>query len=296
VHIVVRQTCGLGNQLFQYAAGRCLAKRYGGSLRVAHELPRWQVQNGQPRTVLLPKFAICAPIRKVSYFDRLVLSKRPRLAVAARIARASLKVQVIREAPEQCMSRRDLRIADGTRIAYICGFWQDYSIVREVETELRRELLLLEPASGRNLQVAQRICESENAVSIHLRRGDYALFYGEHMLLSKAYYERAISHVLTRNPRSTFFVFSDDTAFAREWARAHPRTVVVDHNDANLAHEDLRLMSLCRQHIIANSTFSWWGAWLNQRSDKLVIAPTKWLGFDTVKTTIAVPGWTLLDP
>jgi hypothetical protein len=115
------------------------------------------------------------------------------------------------------------------------------------------------------------------------------------MLLSKAYYERAISHILTRNPRSTFFVFSDDTAFAREWARAHPRMVVVDHNDENLAHEDLRLMSLCRHHIIANSTFSWWAAWLNPRSDKLVIAPKKWLGFDTVKTPIAFPGWTLVD-
>jgi len=148
MHIVIRQTCGLGNQLFQYAAGRYLAKRYGGSLRVAHELPYWQVQNGHPRPVLLPKFAICAPIKKVSYFDRLVLSEQPALAVAARIARASRKIQVIREAPWQFTCYQDLRIADGTRTAYICGFWQDYSIVREVETELRRELLLLEPASA----------------------------------------------------------------------------------------------------------------------------------------------------
>jgi hypothetical protein len=69
----------------------------------------------------------------------------------------------------------------------------------------------------------------------------------------------------------------------------------VGHNDAGSAHEDLRLMSLCRHHIIADSAFSWWGAWLNPYCDKQVIAPARWLGYDTASSAIAGPEWTLLD-
>jgi hypothetical protein len=105
----------------------------------------------------------------------------------------------------------------------------------------------------------------------------------------------AIRHILNQDDQSTFFVFSDDVPFAKQWLRGDPRFVVVDHNNEAAAHEDLRLMSLCRHHIIANSTFSWWGAWLNPFADKQVIAPARWLGFDTAKTAIACPDWTLLD-
>jgi Glycosyl transferase family 11 len=167
--------------------------------------------------------------------------------------------------------------------------------VREVESDLRRELVLVEPLRGRNLEVAQRIGAARNPVSIHLRRGDYGACLGPHMVLPMAYYEHAISHILNQERQSTFFVFSDDVAFARDWWRGDPRFVVVDHNNEAAAHEDLRLMSLCRHHIIANSTFSWWGAWLSPYCDKQVIAPARWLGLDTAKTAIACPGWTLLD-
>ena len=115
------------------------------------------------------------------------------------------------------------------------------------------------------------------------------------MQLSMTYYERAVTRMLQLDERSRFFVFSDDPAFAREeWTGHHPRMTVVDHNDASNAHEDLRLMSLCHNHIIANSTFSWWAAWCNTRPDKHVIAPAKWLGHRTAQTAIVAPEWTLL--
>jgi hypothetical protein len=295
MQIVVKQSSGLGNQLFQYAAGRCLAKRYGASLRVAHQLPHLLVSHGHPRTVLLQRFAICAPVRQASYFDRLVASDRPELQRAARLTRTACKIQLLRQAPERCMFHTNLRIAKGTRSAYLQGFWQDYAVVREVETELRRELSLIEPPRGKNLEMAKRIAAARNPVSLHLRRGDYGPFFGEHMMLPIAYYQHAISHLLNQDRQTTFFVFSDDVAFAREWLRGDPRFVVVDHNNEAAAHEDLRLMSLCRHHIIANSTFSWWGAWLNARHDKQVIAPARWLGFDTIKLAVYCPEWTLLD-
>jgi hypothetical protein len=95
-------------------------------------------------------------------------------------------------------------------------------------------------------------------------------------------------------PGCTFFVFSDDVKFAREWLGNRRGFVFVDHNDDDTAHEDLWLMSLCQHHIIANSSFSWWGAWLNRRTDKRVIAPAKWLGFRTNERNIAPPDWSLI--
>ncbi|MGH8231307.1 MAG: alpha-1,2-fucosyltransferase [Steroidobacteraceae bacterium] len=295
MQVVVKQSSGLGNQLFQYAAGRCVARRYGASLRVAHQLPHVLRSYGHARAVLLQRFAISAPVRQASLFDRLMVTERQEFQGLARAARAVFKVQVIRQAPERCLFRQDLRVPRGVRTVYLKGFWQDAAIVREVETELRRELTFVEPLQGRNLEMARRIEAARNPVSIHLRRGDYGSFFGANMILPIDYYEHAIDHMLEYNRRSTFFVFVDDIPFAKDWLGGDPRFVVVDHNNDESAHEDLRLMSLCRHHIIANSTFSWWGAWLNPRRDKQVIAPARWLGFDTPMTAIACPDWTLLD-
>jgi hypothetical protein len=295
MQIVVKQSSGLGNQLFQYAAGRCLAKRHGASLRIAHQLPRLLQSHGHARSFLLQRFAIAAPVREASYFDRLAVTDKPQLQALARAARTAFKIQVVRQSPEHCQFPHELRIRRGVRTVYLQGFWQDYSLVREIESDLRRELTLVEPLGGRNLEVAKRIGAARNPVSIHLRRGDYGACLGSHMVLPIAYYEHAISLILNQDRHSTFFVFSDDVPFARDWSRGDPRFVLVDHNSEAAAHEDLRLMSLCRHHIIANSTFSWWGAWLNPYCDKQVIAPARWLGFDTAKTAIACPGWTLLD-
>jgi hypothetical protein len=98
----------------------------------------------------------------------------------------------------------------------------------------------------------------------------------------------------TQFPNCSFFIFTDDVAHAREWVADRAGCIIVDHNDALTAHEDLWLMASCRHHIIANSTFSWWGAWLNPRTDKCVIAPSEWLGFRTAETHIAPPDWVLL--
>ncbi|MGH8232446.1 MAG: alpha-1,2-fucosyltransferase [Steroidobacteraceae bacterium] len=205
-------------------------------------------------------------------------------------------MQIIRQAPERSLFPQQLRVQPGMRSVYLEGFWQDASMVREVETELRRELSFVDPPRGRNLETANRITAAHNPVSMHLRRRDYGSCSGDDMILPTAYYEHAIAHMLECNRRSSFFVFTDDITFARDWLRGDPRFVVVDHNNNEQSvHENLRLMSLCRHHIIANSSFSWWGAWFNPRRDKQVIAPARWLGFDTSMTAIAYPDWTLLD-
>jgi hypothetical protein len=295
MQIVVRQTSGLGNQLFQYAAGRYLAKKHAASLRVAHEIQKNLYKHGAHRPVMLQKFAIRAPIQAATAFDRFILSPRPRLDFFAKWVRTVAGIQVIREPADTLTVRHELAIDRGVRVAYLRGYWQAYWIVREVEKELRREFAPAAPLSNASHMMAQRILAAHSPVSLHLRRGDYVTVFGHSAVLSMGYYEKAIQQIKKDAPRSSFFVFSDDPAYAKQRFGSEPDFVVVDINNSDTAHEDLVLMSMCHHHIIANSTFSWWGAWLNPRGDKQVLAPSRWLGVDTAQTSLIQPGWTLIE-
>ena len=114
----------------------------------------------------------------------------------------------------------------------------------------------------------RQIERCKTPVSLHVRRGDATIPVEGKVVLQTEYYANAIALIKERFVDPTFFVFSDDIPFVKQNLSLDPRTVFVDHNDTLAAHEDLRLMSSCHHHIIANSTFSWWGAWLNPRPDK----------------------------
>ena len=294
MQIVVRQTSGLGTQLFQYAAGRHLAKKFGASLRIAHDLPNNLANQEYLRPLMLQKFAITAPIGPVNRFDRLVLSTRTRYALPSRLLRKVARVQVIREAVDAFLFHHPFPVIKGTRMVYLLGYWQAHSIVASVAPELRREFRLREPPGEQSRRMAEQIAAAPMPVSVHIRRGDYPTVFGQQAVLPGEYYETAMARMRARFPNCSFFVFSDEAAYAREWVGDRVGCVIVDHNDAATAHEDLWLMSKCRHHIIANSTFSWWGAWLNPRADKCVTAPSEWLGFATAETHIASPDWALI--
>lgn len=292
--IVVRQYGGLGNQLFQYAAGRYFAKKYRGSLRIAVEWPAKLSSHGNPRPFLLSKFAVDAEFKRISTLERLCLSISPRIELGTRPLRALRKIQIVREQhPHVHIFDPSLTIHAGTRTAYLVGMWQCYPPVETVAQDLRTELSFREAPEGQNLEIARAIQAIPNAVSVHLRRGDYALEH-PHSVLSIEYYRAAVQQMRDRLGAATFFVFSDEPEFAREFAASTSDCVVVGHNGDDCAHEDLRLMSLCRHHIIANSTFSWWGAWLNPRKDKVVLLPRQWVRFETSRIQIALPGWAIV--
>lgn len=292
--VVVRQTCGLGNQLFQYAAGRHVAKRFGAALRIAHEPPDNLTPEGFPRPVMLQKFSIRAHIGPATRFDRLALSTQLRLAVPSWLTRRAHHVQVIREqGGDAHFVYQPIVIEDWARTVYLLGYWQFHTIVESVASELRHEFSLREPPAELSQQQARRIAAATTPVSVHLRRGDY-LLSSRNKVLPAEYYENALARMREQFPGCTFFVFSDDAKFARAWCAGRSGFHVVAHNDDDTAHEDLWLMSQCHHHIIANSTFSWWGAWLNARSDKHVIAPANWLGFRTAEIDIANPEWSLV--
>ena len=117
------------------------------------------------------------------------------------------------------------------------------------------------------------------AVSLHIRRGDYVSnekYNAAHGTCDLAYYARAADFIADRIGTPTIYAFSDDPTWVAENLKLPYDVRYVDHNSAATNYEDLRLMAACQHHIIANSSFSWWGAWLNPSQDKLVAAPSQW--------------------
>lgn len=300
--IIVRQISGLGNQMFQYAAGRYYARRYNAQVLMAIDPPQDAVSHGHPRPFLLSHFSINMPYRELSAVDRLLLlTKHPRLQsiseVSTAILQQGLHLQIVTERIEQRhLFQSELPISAKTQTVYLLGYWQVHNIADEISDDLRREFCFREAPSGKNAQMLRLIRDTANPVSLHLRRGDYTLVAEGNVALPMAYYTRAIRSFKESLSNPTFFVFSDDIDFSRRNLGKDISAVFVDHNDSSSAQEDLRLMSSCRHHIIANSSFSWWGAWLNPDPDKIVIAPRKWMVGNCPRyDDLLPPSWRLLD-
>jgi hypothetical protein len=297
MEIVVRQISGLGNQLFQYAAGRYYAQRYGATMRMVLEPAKRAFSHGHPRPFLLSQFAILSPVSEIRPWEQIVLStQRPLAPLRALMRRASGSQVYWETLAERYTFIEDLPVEPGTRTLYLAGYWQTYEIAEVLGSGLRAELALRRQPEGRDLEMLRRIREARSAVSLHVRRGDYALAAEGNIALPMEYYKRAIARACERIDEPTFFVFSDDMEFARANLPDGLKTVFVDHNDHWTAPEDLRLMSSCRHHILANSTFSWWGAWLNANDDKVVLAPRQWhLSAESYYPELMPPSWELLD-
>jgi hypothetical protein len=157
----------------------------------------------------------------------------------------------------------------------LIGFWQSEKYFRAVAGTIRSEFRLISEAGGENARWLDEV-KRVDAVCVHVRRGDNVTLSAKtHGSCSVAYYSRAMEHIrnMVRHPR--FFVFSDGLDWVRENFVA-PDTVVVDANGPEAADEELRLMSACRHHIIANSSLSWWAAWLGEHESQIVIAPEPW--------------------
>jgi hypothetical protein len=277
VKITILQKRGLGNQLFQYAAGLYFAQHYNAVLEIAREPDERAVSFGRPRAFMLSKFCITTPFRELTAWDHLICSTAPSKRPVAGSARWLSRTEVYRQpVSEDRTFFAALPLRKATQNVYIEGNFQAHQFSSIVESRLRAEFRFQEPATGRNLELLQRIEGAGTAVSLHVRRGDYALWSGGPRVLPITYYQRAIDLIRLRVEDPQFFVFSDDMPYARDQLPKAENMVFVDHNDEHNPQEDLRLMAACRHHIVANSTLSWWGAWLNPDPNKLVCTPVRW--------------------
>lgn len=290
--ILLQQKSGLGNQLFQYAAGLYFAQRHNATLEIIRESEERAVSFGHPRPFLLSKFRITAPVRQRSGWDRTLCStasyKQP-VSLPARLLSSTHLYKP--DFHTDWLFVPELPVTSSTKNIYVDGYFQAHQYAKTVEKQLRSELTLRDAPAGKNFDALNQIRASEFPVSLHVRRGDYTAIYGGRDALPVAYYQNAIEAMLEYAFDPTFFVFSDDIAFCRENLPAGPRYIFVDHNGQADAHEDLRLMSSCRHHIMANSSFSWWGAWLNPNPDKVVLVPDRWLDPNVPHTDLLPPSW-----
>jgi hypothetical protein len=293
-----KQLSGLGNQLFQYAAGLYFADRYKGKLLVIQEPEEGTLSHGKySRPFLLSRFQITSPVRLRNRLDHLILSKGPRGLKVSAPMKALGRIAVHHETKEQRSHFiEDLALPSGVRTLYISGFWQAYRYAEAVAPQLRKELRLREPATGNNQRLLEQIDAAPVSVSLHMRRGDYTLAVEGNIALPLDYYHRAIDLIRRQFADPVFFIFSDDIEFARKNLPDDIRKVFVEGNDDVSAQEDLRLMAACQHQIIANSSFSWWGAWLNPNSEKVVVAPRHWLlSPESAYADLLPPEWHALD-
>lgn len=278
--IIVKLKGGLGNQLFQYTAGLALAKIQKTELKLdisLFETYEWHAYSMHP-------FNIQVQIATIDEIDRL---KNSRWNVLKSLFNKVLprRLKFNRTYITEKYFDFDPEILNLKNDVYLDGYWQSEKYFADISEIVRKEFTIKTLPKGKNLEVKESILSSES-VSLHVRRGTYLLPPFNSVLepCPLTYYEKCVKYISNIVDNPHFFIFSDDTQWVKENLNLPYRATYVDYNDAKNDFEDLRLMSLCKHNIIANSTFSWWGAWLNSNSKKVVLAPSNWFK-DPKRTT-----------
>ena len=279
---------GLGNQLFQYAFGRRLAMANGAELYLDASGYPSRVESDPAkglRTCQLSEFNIVGSI-----FERPVSSPTRRRS-SARIWRRVLRtLDLVADKRKPYYARREIVeppenhfLFDSRVLARtirgavsIRGYWQSEKYFAQIEPELRQEITLRHALDSANQRLATLIM-STTAVGVHIRHGDNASAVAPSLgVLPAEYYAKTLMAVKKEVRDARFFVFSDDVSWAKEFLGDMVDVCYVEHNSPAKSHADLWLMSLCRHHVLANSTFGWWAAWLGRTAEQIVFAPRRY--------------------
>jgi len=278
--IIVNIKNGLGNQMFQYAFGKVLETKYGE--KVWFDLMR----DGEDKTPLVSDLDVfqIEPILEVS--QKLVEPFKPFSVAYYRIHKKYLAyiyfkirrmVQPNRLITERFPAEytRFFENLNSRKKYYFLGFWQNASYYTGFEDKIRK-LFLPKDNSVYQSALAREISQSRfETVSLHIRRGDY-LTAGFIEPVNEKYIYDALNLIRARLKNPFFYIFTDDPHWVKENLVIAKSFKVVEGNEGKNSYKDIILMSLCQHNIIANSSFSWWGAWLNAYAGKIVIAPKKW--------------------
>lgn len=298
---------GLGNQLFQYATGRALSLRQQQKgytpKKIRLDITGYSAHNGidTMRKYSLSPFNICADIATPTEIRKL---KYPYGSISK--AQRLFRAKILR----RFYTNFDAKIHDSMDDLYLDGFFQTEKYFIDFETEIRRDLTLRNPLNAQARNISDTIRNTPRSISLHVRRGDYVSdtkTNEHHGTCGAEYYTDALEYLTSRIDSSLslndlspshqdsslvhIFVFSDDI----EWVKTnmplkYPATYVSSPEIPD--YEELILMSECKHNIIANSSFSWWGAWLNENPSKIVIAPKRWIkGNDIDYKDICPTSW-----
>lgn len=259
--IIVELCGGLGNQMFGYAAGRAISKRLNTNL----VLNPFRIN---PRKVFVR--------REYSLYHFNIQEK-----IMARFSPLPYIMPSYAE-PNFHYNPRINKIGDDT---YLTGYFQSEKYFKSIEGIIRKEFTLKNPIECR----PPSCCEM---VSIHIRRGDYAEnpeAFKVHGVLPLEYYYKAMDVIANKADNLVFNIFAEDINWVKEnFKIPYPHIFISQGKD----YQDIIRMANCQHHIIANSSFSWWGAWLCRNEDKIVVAPKKWFVDERMNTKDLIPeGW-----
>jgi hypothetical protein len=265
--IITRLHGRLGNQMFQYAAGRALADRVGVPLALDS---RGAILRGEGVLTRVFDLELADPV----HLPPLKQTNPLRYAIWRGIGQKVGAKPYFRR--ERGLGYNPA-FEDWGDNSYLHGYWQSQKYFQNSAERIRSDFTFPAFSNQQNAEMAARIAES-TAISLHVRRGDY-LTFAAHVLCDQAYYDAALAKVLDGLQGDPIvYVFSDDPQWAKDNLSLPCEKVVVDFNGPETDFEDMRLMSLCQHNIIGNSSFSWWAAWLNQTPGRRVAGPAKWFG------------------
>jgi len=283
--ITVNIIGGLGNQMFQFAFGYAVSKESNSKIKLevsgfnSYNQRHYALDlfNVKENSELKPKYDFL--INKINSKHNSLLSK-----VSSKLLRELLRFTkfYFQERERFVFDQNVFNIKTNT---FFYGYWQNEKYFKKYRKELL-EIFKLKGIHSQTKEYQQKIIKSES-VSLHIRRGDY--LNSIHGTCDMKYYKQAVTEILKINKKANFFIFSDDISWVKN------NLDFIDHKTLVLLesdipdHEEMYLMSQCKHNIIANSSFSWWGAWLNQNSDKKVIAPKKWFNSSTLDTKDLIP-------
>ena len=277
--IITKLKGGLGNQLFQYAVGRAAALHHKLPLKLDLTIFKtYKLHNGYR----LDQYAIQADIATENEIINLK-GRNNALSSALRKAGLIKRKSYFKEKRSSYFDERVLK----NKFVYLDGYWQNALYFSNIRKELLRELSPINPMNDLGCDYLEPIKKS-NSVSIHVRRGDY-LNLKDIGILGLEYYATAVEYIRKNVANPTFYIFSDDLEWCKNSLGLLDDCIYVDGTQTEI--DDLKLMSFCRHNIIANSSFSWWGAWLNQNPKKTVVAPKGWLLNDPDSSNVILSDW-----
>lgn len=310
--IILNLKGGLGNQLFQYAAARHLALVKNVPLK----LDCWSSYKNDPfhRSYKLSYFNIIENFISEDEISNLLAKGeffRKIIRFVSRKVKSRILIYIISQINtcfklqyyvEKSLNYNEQLIRLKNKgIIYLDGYWGSEKYFHDIENIIREELTVKNVPDEQNQTMINEILAVES-ISLHVRRGDYishpdaSKVFG---MCSMEYYDAAIKKLSEKIENPHFFIFSDDQEWVQKNLILPFPTTYVTLNGSEKDYEDLRLMSLCKHNIIANSTFSWWGAWLNSNPHKTVIAPKIWFRDPLINAKVKFEdlypaGWVIL--
>jgi len=262
--IIVKLKGGLGNQMFQYAIGLNLSRKNKTKLI----LDLTDYKNDPLRHYELDCFTL----------------ERDRFITSEESKTNKLKFKILSKILKnysyfvQSDYKSDMKILKFRGNAIIDGYWQSENYFLDIRKRILDNFTLRRRPDEKNQTLLKKILNT-NSIALHVRRGDYVTDKKtnlNHGTCSLDYYQNSIKYLSKRVQNPVYFVFSDDPKWVKENISTKAPTTYVDINTIDTGYEDLRLMSNCKHFIIANSSFSWWGAWLSRNNHKIICAPERW--------------------